>query len=51
VFTPSLVVYVNNVTVSDWELEEDTGLLKFHVPPQPRSKITGMGQDILLPSS
>ena len=40
VFTPSLVVYVNNVTVSDWELEEDTGLLKFHVPPQPRSKIT-----------
>jgi hypothetical protein len=40
VFAPSLVVYVNDVTVPKWELEEHTGLLTFHVPPQPHSTIT-----------
>ena len=40
VFAPTLVLFVGDAIVPDWELEEHSGLLTFHVPPQPRSRIT-----------
>jgi hypothetical protein len=40
VIAPTLVVYVDDAMVPNWELKEHSGLLTFHAPPRPRSRVT-----------